>query len=54
MENRIIIGVLLVIFATVVFGFIFGIAGFAAVIIIIIVVLWYSNRNKKKILKSQE
>ena len=52
MENRIIIGVLLVIFAAVVFGFIFGIGGLAAVIIIIIVALWYSNRNRKKLLKT--
>ncbi len=52
MENRIIIGILLIVFAAVVFGFIFGIAGLAAVIIIIIVALWYSKRNKKKLLKS--
>lgn len=51
-NSRVIIGLLLVIFAAVIFGFIFGIAGLIAVIIIIIFTWWYSTRNKKKLLKS--
>ncbi len=51
-NSRLITGLLFVIFAAVVFWFIFGIAGLVAVIIVIIIVYWYSNRNKKKLIKS--
>ena len=52
-NSRLIIGVLLVIFAAVVFGLIFGITGLIAVIIITLVAWWYGNRNKNKLLKSK-
>jgi ABC-type multidrug transport system permease subunit len=54
MENRLIIGSILIIFAAVVFGLIFGIGGLAAVIIILIIALWYSNRNKKRLLNPKK